>query len=79
MEIIDLDNVRVPRLPQSKLYLKLLGILYLIKNMNVSISADIVEIVLKITHFFDNITLVSKPHIIKVSPKSDIMVIWIDI
>ena len=70
---IDLDDVKVPRLPQSKLYLKILGIPYLIENMNVSISANVIEIVLKTTHFFNNIILVLKPYVIKA--KSDMVVI----
>ena len=65
----------MPRLSQLKLYLKILGILYLIENMNVSISANVAEIVLKTTHFFNNITLVSKPYVIKASPKLDMVVI----
>ena len=69
----------MPRLLQSKLYLKILGISYLIENMNVSISANVVEIVLKTTHFFNNIILVLKPYVIKAFPKSDIVVIWVDI
>ena len=76
MDVVDLDNVRVLSLPQSKLYLKIsLGILYLIENINIPISADVVETVLKLTYFFNDITLVSKPHVIKVSPKLDIAVI----
>ena len=76
MDVVDLDNVRVLSLPQSKLYLKIsLGILYLIENMNIPISADVVETVLKLTYFFNDITLVLKPHVIKVSPKLDIAVI----
>ena len=76
MDVVDLDNVRVLSLPQSKLYLNIsLGILYLIENMNIPISADVVETVLKLTYFFNDITLVSKPHVIKVSPKLDIAVI----
>jgi len=71
VNVVNLDNVRVPRLSQSKLYLKVLGIPYLIENINVSISADVVETLLKTTHFFNNITFVSKLHVIKASPKLD--------
>ena len=39
--------------------------------MNVPIFADIVKTVLKLTHFCNDITLVSKPCVIKASPKSD--------
>jgi len=72
VNVVDLDNVRALSLPQSKLYLNILGISYLIKDMNISISADIVKTVLKLTHFFNDIILVSKPCVIKASPKSDI-------
>ena len=34
---------------------------------------------LKNNHLFNNIVLASKPHIIKVSLKSDMTIIWIDI
>ena len=71
VDVVDLDNVRVPSLPQSKWYFKILGIPYLIKDMNVPIFADIVKTVLKLTHFCNDITLVSKPCVIKASPKSD--------
>ena len=39
--------------------------------MNVPIFADIVKTVLKLTHFCNDITLVSKPCVIKAFPKSD--------
>jgi len=71
VDVVDLDNVRVLSLPQSKWYFKILGIPYLIKDMNVPIFADIVKTVLKLTHFCNDITLVSKPCVIKASPKSD--------
>lgn len=71
VDVVDLDNVRAPSLPQSKWYFKILGIPYLIKDMNVSIFANIVKTVLKLTHFYNDITLVSKPCVIKASLKSD--------
>ena len=71
VDVVDLDNVRAPSLPQSKWYFKILGIPYLIKDMNVSIFANIVKTVLKLTHFCNDITLVSKPCVIKASLKSD--------
>jgi len=43
------------------------------------ITLDIVKGVLKDVYLFKNIILVSKPHIIKASPKLDIMVVWVDI
>jgi len=63
------------RLPQLKSYLKILGIPYLIKNMDFSISAEIIENISKISHIFNNITLSSWPQVIKISPKSNIAII----
>lgn len=79
IDIIDSDNIMALWLPQSKSYLKILGILYFIENTNVSITSDIVERVIKSMYIFNNITLASKPRVIKTLPKSDIAVIWIDI
>ena len=41
--IVESEEVIIVRLPQSKLYLKILGISYLIKNTNIPISADNVK------------------------------------
>jgi len=38
-----------------------------------------VETILKQNHIFNNISLASRLRIIKVSPKSDISIVWIDI
>ena len=46
---------------------------------NSSITPNIIEGVFKETHIFNNIVLLLKPHVIKTSPKSDIVVVWIDI
>ena len=43
VNIIESEEVMTAKLLQSKLYLKILGISYLIKDTNVSISANIVE------------------------------------
>jgi len=75
----DAEQILSPRLPQSKSYLKIIGIPYNSKNTNSCISSDDVESILKSNHIFNNIVLASKPCIIKVSPKSDMAIIWIDI
>jgi len=75
----DVDQISTPRLPQSKLYLKIIGILYISKHSNVRISSKEVESILKVNHIFNNIVLTSKLRIIKVLPKSDMAIIWIDI
>jgi len=69
----------VPRLSQFKSYLKIISILYIIENTNILINADVVEEILKRNHIFNNIILVLRSYIIKVSPKSDMAIIWFDI
>jgi len=76
---INLNNIDVPHLPQSKFCLKIIDIPYLIKNTNTSINSSVVKIILKNNYIFDNISLASKPHIIKVSPKSDMTIVCLDI
>jgi len=73
------DKVSMARLPQSKLYLKIVGILFISEKTNNQILSDEIEDVLKNNYIFNNIILASKPCIIKVSPKSDISIIWINI
>ena len=43
------------------------------------INSSVVESIIKSTHIFDNIYIVSKPCVIKVLPKSDVAIIWINI
>ena len=79
MLYIEADQISSPRLPQSKSYLKIVGILYLTDQLNTQMSSDNVEKILKNNYIFNDIILVSKPRIIKVSPKLDMSIIWIDI
>ena len=79
VDVIDSNDIIVQRLPQSKSYLKILNISYLIKDTNVPISFNIVKRILPLTHIFNNVVLASKPRVIKAFPKSDIAIIWIDI
>ena len=72
-------QVSFPRLPQSKSYLKIVGILYISKWINIQILFNEIENILKSNHMFNNIILMFKPQVIKVSPKSNIAIIWIDI
>ena len=76
---VNANNVQNACLPQSKFYLKILSILYLIKSTNTPIDASVMETVIKTTHMFNNICIASKPRVVKMSPKSDIVIIWIDI
>jgi len=76
VDTIKLVDIMVSYLPQSKLYLKIIGIPYIIKDTNVPIDSSIIETIIKSIHIFNNIYLASKLCIIKASPKSDIIVIW---
>jgi len=75
----DADKISSPRLPQLKSYLKIVGILFISEKTSNCVSLDEIENVLKNNHLFNDIVLTSKPRVIKVSPKADMAVIWIDI
>ena len=67
-------------LPMSKLYLKITGILYYpYLDHQTKLTSNNIENILKQNHIFNNISLASKPRVIKVSPKSDMALVWIDI
>ena len=76
---IEAKNVEAPRLPQSKSYLKILGFPYLLENSNTPISANLVKRIIKDNHIFNNIVITYRLRLIKVSPKSDMAIIWLDI
>ena len=59
--------------------MKIIRVLYLAKATNICISSDNIKKILKSNQLFNNIVLASKPRIIKVLPKSDMSIIWIDI
>ena len=73
-------QVEEPCLPKSKLYLKIIGIPYYpYENSQEKLTSNDIETILKQNHIFDNISLASKPRVIKVSPKSDMAIVWLDI
>jgi len=70
-------SIEVPYLPKSKSYMKIVGLPY---NSELGVvTPDFIEGVLKETHLFKDVTLASKPRVIKVSPKSNKVVVWVDI
>ena len=79
IENINLEDIEALRLSQSKTYLKIIGIPYFMENTNVSITLDFVESVIKANHIFNNLSLISKSHVIKTLPNSDIVIVWLDI
>jgi len=76
---IDLKDISSPHFSQSKSYLKILGIPYLLENPNLLITSNIIKKVIKSSYLFNNLTLASYPQIIKAFPKLDIAIVWIDI
>jgi len=78
VEGINSNDILSPRLPQSKSYLKIMGLPYLRANGNKITSENVTDF-MKHIDLFENVSLVTKPRIIKVSPKSDMAIIWFDI
>jgi len=76
---IKVVQVKLPRLPQSKSFLKIIGISYLKKDINKQIINNIVEKIIKDNHIFNNVILASRLRVIKVSPKSDMFIVWFNI
>ena len=77
---IDTTNIDIPCLLQLKSYLKIIGIPYFPHdNLNEHLIPNEVKDIIKQNQIFDNIVLILKLQIIKVSPKSDMSIIWIDI
>ena len=76
---MDPKNIQEAHLPQSKSYLKILGISYLLEGTNIPIDSSVIESIIKATHIFNDIKITSKLHVVKVSPNSDMAIIWIDI
>ena len=75
----DIDQISSSRLPQLKSYLKIVGILYLVNQSNTHITLEDIEKIFKNNYIFNNIILASKYRIIKVFPKLDMAIIWINI
>ena len=67
-----------PRLPQSKSFLKILRVPYFDSDSN-PIKSMQVETILTKTHLFNDITLSSRPWVIRASKNSDMAVIWVNI
>ena len=78
LENIDSTQVETPQLPQLKSYLKIINILYYSHgsyNSQECLWSKYVEYIIKQNQIFDNIILASKPRVIKVSPKSDMVIV----
>jgi len=73
------DSITTSRLPQSKSYLKIVGIPYFVNKLSMCIYSEYIERILKNNHIFNDIVFASRPRVIKVLPKSDMAIVWIDI
>jgi len=79
-ENINALQVNIPHLPQSKSYFKIIDIPFFPhSNFQDCLISNDVEIIIKQNQNFDNITLASKLRVIKVLPKFNMSIIWIDI
>ena len=76
---INTNVIQDARLPQSKSYLKVLSIPYILEGTNMPIKSNIIESFIKTSHIFNNVNFTSKPHIVKVSSKLDMAIVWLDI
>jgi len=72
------NKILAPCLLQSKSYLKIIGIPYLQSSGN-KLTTDDVTNFMSHTELFEFIFLGAKPRIIKILPKSDIVIVWFDI
>ena len=79
VENINSEDIELPKLPQSKSYLKIIDIPYFIENSNITISSDFVEIIIKSNHVFNNLLLALKLQVIKALSKSNMAIVWINI
>ena len=73
------NKVLLAWLPQFKSYFKIVGIPFNSEKTNSYILLDEIKNVLKNNHLFNDIVLTSKPCVIKVSPKSNMAIVWINI
>ena len=49
------------------------------EDTNTLLSTNVVETIIKNNHIFNNITIISRPRIIKVLPRLNMAIIWLDI
>jgi len=72
---IKVNQVETPRLPQSKLFLKIIGIPYILETIYTPTTADMMEKIIKKNHILNNMVLALRLRVIKVSLKSDMSIV----
>lgn len=76
---INSDAIKMSYLSQLKSYLKIIDVSYLMENTNTPINSSVIETILKNNYIFNNVLIVLKPHVIKMSSKLDMAIVWLDI
>ena len=76
---INVKEVKTPRLSQSKFYFKIIGIPYLQENTNTPIMSSVIKDIIKKNHIFNNVILAFRSCIIKISPRLNMAIIWVNI
>ena len=64
IEHINSENIETSCFSQLKFYSKIIGILYLMENTDMSISLSIVESILNVNYIFNNVLIVLKSYAI---------------
>ena len=77
--LLNLKILWPSHLPQSKSYLKIIDISYIMENINILVNSSIIKSIIKSTYIFNNILLTFKLRVIKALSKSNMTIIWIDI
>jgi len=77
IENVNSDLIEGLCLSKSKLYIKSIRLSY--KTNQGVITPNYIKSIFKELHLFKNVVLASKPHVIKVSPKSNMAVVWVNI
>ena len=70
---VNLNSIKSPHLPKSKLYMKIIRLPYKIDQE--VITPDFIKGILKDMHLFKDVILASKLHVIKASSKSNMAVV----
>ena len=68
IEHINSEDIETSCFSQLKFYSKIIGILYLMENIDMSISLSVVESILNVNYIFNNMLIVLKPYAIKTLP-----------
>ncbi len=72
---IKYEDIMTSCLSQSKSYLKIINIPYILEGTNIPINSSIIKTIIKSIYIFNDVYLTSKSYIIKALPKSNMTII----